>query len=72
MVFVVGVQMFSGLDPAADGWALREVTDLCGLTLGHLGGVEDDPAGPEASPEGHKPVRDRQHLRVVSSHRSLP
>lgn len=71
-MIVGGVRLWLGYDPASEDGALREVTDLCGLTLGHLGGVEDDLGGPEASAEGHKPVRDRQHLRVVSSHRSLP
>ncbi len=38
---VRGVQMFMGLDPDADGWALREVKRLCGLTLGGEDATED-------------------------------
>lgn len=38
---VVGVRMFMGLDPDADGWALREVKSLCGLTLSGEDAPED-------------------------------
>lgn len=59
-----GCRMWLGFDPEADGWALREITSLCGLTLGE--GVEEDLAGPEPRPACVEPVRDRQHLKLVS------
>ena len=68
MFVIGGVQMFSGLDPAPDAWGLREITSLCGLTLGE--GVDEDLAGSEPRPAGEKPVRDCQHLRLIS-HGSL-
>lgn len=65
-MIIGGVRLFSGFDPASEGWALREITSLCGLTLGE--GVEEDLAGPEPRPACVEPVRDRQHLRLISSH----
>ena len=67
-MIIGGVRLFSGFDPASEGWALREIKSLCGLTLD--GGVEEDLGGSEPRPACEKPVRDRQHLRLVS-HRSL-
>lgn len=66
-MIVGGVQIFSGLDPTSEGWALREITSLCGLSLGGEGGVEEDRGDPEPTPGGVEAVRGRDHLRVVSS-----
>lgn len=66
-MIVGGVQMFLGFDPASEGWALREVTSLCGLSLGGHRGVEQDRARTEPSPEPAEPRRFRNGLRVVVS-----
>ncbi|KQW79740.1 hypothetical protein [Brevundimonas sp. Root1279] len=63
--------MFSGFDTEAEGWALREVRTLCGLTLGGDRGVEEDALGAQDSAPTLEPARDRDHLRLISSHGSL-
>lgn len=52
-----------GLDPEADGWALREVKRLCGLTLGGEDAPEDRQFSRDQSV---RPVKQRPDLRVVA------
>jgi hypothetical protein len=68
-VVIGGFRMWSGYCPASEDGALREVTQLCGLTLGHQGGVKEDLGRAFAGAAAHKPVRDRQGLRLVSGGR---
>lgn len=63
--------MWSGYDPAAEGWALREITNLCGLSLGDQGCVEEDLGGAATCPHAEKVSDHRHHLRLVSGHGAL-
>ena len=65
------VRLWSGFDPTSEGWALREITNLCGLTLGDQGGVEEDLGGPATGPDSEQVADRRQNLRLVSGHGSL-
>lgn len=62
-MIVGGVRMWSGFDPTAEGWALKEVTDLCGLSLGEC--VAGDLLGSEDAAGAQQAVDQRQHLRLV-------
>lgn len=65
---VRGVEMFSGLadlERDGSGWSpLRQITDLCGLTLG--GGVDEHLESPAFGSEAAQPARGRNHLKLVS------
>tara|TARA_R110002051_G_scaffold316556_2_gene396338 strand:- start:7919 stop:8128 length:210 start_codon:yes stop_codon:yes gene_type:complete len=65
---VCRVEMFLGFDEAPDGWALRRVENLCGLTLG--GGIEGDEAGTEAGPDARQTSGNRPGLRLISGGRA--
>lgn len=63
-------RMWLGLDPATGG--LRAVTDLCGLSFGDDGSVEENLARSDFGPEPAEPVDNRKRgLRLVS-HRGSP
>lgn len=69
MIVCRGVRLWSGYAASEDG-ALREVRNLCGLTLGDHGCVEEDLGGTAMSAEAEQPVRNRHGLKLVSGHRS--
>lgn len=68
-MIVRGVGMFSGLEEGPDSWALREVVNLCGLTLG--GCVEEDLYGPPTGAQTGQSSSSSHGLRLVVSHGSL-
>jgi ferritin-like protein len=70
VVVVQGVRIWSGFTASEDG-ALREVTNLCGLTLGDQVGVTEDLGGAAAGADRQEVAHKPQHLRLVSGHGSL-